>query len=108
MDDAVARASVQIMKRDRARFSGDERDAAPAGRTKTAFDSYIGCYGTYELNAADKTLTYRIQGSSSPTAEGRLSFAPTRSRGKRMTLRTHPINVGGEHAVGVQVWQRVE
>ena len=84
MYDTEGHMSVQIMQRDRPRFSNGERDTASAGEAKAAFDSYIGYYGTYEVNPADKTPTYRIQGSSLPNWTGTTLIRTYEASGKRM------------------------
>ncbi len=62
--------SLQIMRAARPKFAANSRTKGTADENKTAIQGMISHFGTYTVNEADKTLTFRIEGSSFPNWDG--------------------------------------
>ena len=58
------RFSVQIMRNDRPKFASNNRMKGTPEEIKATVEGTISYFGTYEVDEAGKTLTYKIEGSS--------------------------------------------
>ena len=102
------RYSAQLMRIDRPKFaSGDQMK----GTAEEIEANYIGCisyFGTYEINLQDSLIIHHVEGSIFPNMEGRDQERFFELSENRLQLRTPPIKLAGEKAVGVLLWQRIE
>lgn len=62
--------SVQIVRAGRPKFASNNRTTGTADENKAAVAGSNAFFGTYTLNEADKTLTFRIEASTYPNLEG--------------------------------------
>jgi hypothetical protein len=62
--------SLQIMRSARPKFASNVRVTGTADENKAAVQGMISHFGTYAVNEADKSLTFRIEGSSFPNWDG--------------------------------------
>lgn len=101
------RYSAQLMRIDRPRFaSGDQMQ----GTFEEIEANYKGClsyFGTYEINMQDGLIIHHVEGSLFPNMEGRDQGRFFELSENRLQLRTPPIKLDGEKAVGVLLWERI-
>lgn len=64
------RYSLQIMRDIRSKFAANSRLKGTDAENKAAVQGMISHFGRYTLNEGDKTLTFRIDGSSFPNWDG--------------------------------------
>ena len=64
------RFSVQIMRNDRPKFASNNRMKGTPEEIKATVEGTISYFGTYEVDEAGKTLTYKIEGASFPNWNG--------------------------------------
>ena len=60
------RYSLQIMRDIRPKFAANDRLKGKPDEIKAAFEGAISHFGSYAVNDQDKSLTFRIEGSSYP------------------------------------------
>ena len=70
MHDASGRFTFMLMRSDLPKFAVNNRNQGTADENKAAVQGSIAFYGTYSVNEADKTVTYRVEGSSYPNING--------------------------------------
>jgi hypothetical protein len=58
--------SLQIMRYNRPKFAADDRTKGTADENKAAISQIVSHFGTYTVDEASKTLTFRIEGSAFP------------------------------------------
>ena len=64
------RFSVQIMRTDRPKFASNNRMKGTPEEIKATVEGTISYFGTYAVDEAGKTLTYKIEGASFPNWNG--------------------------------------
>ena len=62
--------SLQNFRSIRPKFAANDRMKGTPDEIKAAFEGGSSHFGTYTVNEADKTLTFRIEGSAFPNWEG--------------------------------------
>jgi len=68
--DANGRFTFMIMRSDLPKFASNNRAQATSEEGKAVAEKTIAYYGTYQVNEADKTLTFHIEGSTYPNLAG--------------------------------------
>jgi Lipocalin-like domain len=58
--------SLQIMRYNRPKFAANERTKGTADENKAAISQIVSHFGTYTVDEASKTLTFRVEGSAFP------------------------------------------
>ncbi len=88
--------SLQIMRAARPKFASNNRATGTADENKAAVQGTVAHFGTYSVNEADKSLTFRIEGSSFPNQEGAQQKRPITSltAGDELTWN-NPMPAGG-------------
>ena len=72
--------------------------------------NYKGCisyFGTYEIKLQDGLIIHHVEGSIFPNMEGRDQERFFALSENRLQLKTPPIKLDGEKAVGVLLWERI-
>src|SRR5258708_8188128 len=62
--------SVTITRASRPKFASNNRTTGTADENKAVVTGSNAFFGTYALNEADKSLTFRVEGSTFPNLEG--------------------------------------
>ncbi|HLH98979.1 MAG TPA: lipocalin-like domain-containing protein [Xanthobacteraceae bacterium] len=62
--------SLQIMRYNRPKFAANDRTKGTADENKAAISQMASHFGTYTVDEANKTITFRIEGSAYPNWEG--------------------------------------
>jgi len=108
MLDSNGRYSLQIFRRDRPAFAGARLEGT-AEENKAAVQGMISHFGTYDVNEADRSITFRIESSSYP------NWDHTEQKRSLVLLVNQlswadPVPVSGPQSTDLQsniVWQRV-
>ena len=101
------RYSAQLMRRDRPRFAiGDQMLGTPA-EIEANYKGSISYFGTYEVDVENGFIIHRVESSIFPNMEGTDQKRFFELSENRLQLTTPPINLDGEKAVGVLLWERV-
>jgi Lipocalin-like domain len=102
------RFSIQLMRIDRPRFViADQMQGTPE-EIEASYKGSISYFGTYEVDTENGVILHHVEGSIFPNMEGteqRRFFEVTENQ---LQLRSPSFSVGGERAVGMIVWERVE
>jgi hypothetical protein len=104
--DNVGNMAAQLMRPNCPAFKSGDMRKGTSEEIKAAFNGFIAYFGTYEINAGDKTVTHCIEGSLFPNWVGERQVRHYAFEGNRMTLSTPPIPLGGASGVGVLEWER--
>ena len=102
------RYSAQLMRLDRPKFASGDQMQGTAEEIETNYKGCISYFGTYEINFQDSLIIHHVEGSIFPNMEGRDQERFFELSENRLQLRTPPIKLGGEKAVGVLLWERIE
>ena len=100
------RVAIQIMRRDRPHFAKNDRLGGTPEETQAAFNGYLAYFGAYTIDAAKQIVTHHLDGSLLPNWVGGDQARYFELSENRLTLRTPPLTIGGQAAVGHLVWQR--
>lgn len=106
--DSGGNMAAQLMGEDRKPFSSrDPREIGDA-EYREAFQTYTAYYGTFEVNADERTVTHHVLGATVPNWPGNIQLRYYELQGDRLTLRTPPMRGNdGEKAVNTLVWQKI-
>jgi len=67
---ADGRFSIMVMRSGSAKFASNSRTTGTADENKATVTGSNAFFGTYLVNEADKSLTFRVEGSTYPNLEG--------------------------------------
>ena len=105
---AEGRMSVLLVQADRPPFaSGDMRRGTDA-EVRSAFEGFIGYFGTYSVDAAAGTVTHHVQGASFPNWMGGDQVRFCELEDGRLILSTPPFLYDGQINRSVLIWERCE
>ena len=100
------RYSAQLMRTDRPRFAiGDQMMGTPA-EIEASYKGSISYFGTYEVDVKNGFIMHHVEGSIFPNMEGTDQKRFFELSENRLQLTTPPIQLDGEKAVGVLLWER--
>ena len=102
------RFSVQLMRIDRPRFAIADQMRGTPEETEASYRGSISYFGTYEIDLENSVIMHHVEGSIFPNMEGTEQPRFFEMTENHLQLRTQPFNVGGERAVGVLLWERIE
>ena len=104
--DADGKFVLTIIGPDLPRFAANSRAAGTAEENKAVMSKSIGMIGTYSVNPADKTLTFRVESATFPnwngTEQKRLIVTASKDELKYIT----PTASSG--GVGTVTWKRAK
>ena len=100
------RYSAQLMSRDRLRPTISDQMKATAEESESNFKGVISYFGSYKIE--DGFIIHYVEGSLFPNMEGTEQKRAFEITDNRMQLTTPPTKLGGEKAVGVLIWERVD
>lgn len=106
--DRAGNMAAQLMGEDRPPFnSRDPREVSDA-EYREAFRTYIAYFGTFDVNAAERTVTHHVLGATVPNWPGNDQLRYYELQDDRLILRTPPMRDNdGEKSVHTLVWQKV-
>lgn len=101
------RYSAQLMRRDRPRLKSGDQLKATAEEMEANYKGCISYFGTYELNLDEGIIIHRVEASLLPNMEGTEQIRYFEFSGNHLQLKTPPIKLDGEKAIGVLQWEKV-
>ena len=104
--DANGRFTFMIMRSDLPKFASNNRAQATGDEGKAVAQGMVAYYGTYTVNEADKTVTYRIEASSYPNLSGGEQKRIITSLTADELRYTNPATTTGTKAEAV--WRRAK
>jgi hypothetical protein len=108
MIDARGYFSVHVMDMKRPSFKiADPRGGTPQ-EIKTAFENYIGYYGTFDLDETKGAIIFHVRGAWLPNWIGSDQIRYCTLNGNRLTINTAPVLFDGKNRVGKLIWERVD
>lgn len=100
--------SVQLHQAERSLFAKNGYLAGTDSEIKTAFESYIAYYGTYEIDENKKLITHHLHGSILPNQSNTIlqRYFEFSDQGTSLHLKTEPMQVGEEKMIGILSWSK--
>ena len=109
--DRDGRMSVQVMRRERGELADDGVTAASPDRLREVLGGYLAYAGRYEVDAAERTVTHRIECGLLPAQVDTELTRWIEVDGTRLTLHLSPPpppSPGGPRSGGSRVtWERI-
>ena len=100
--------SGQLMRVDRPKFAIPDQMQGTTEEIEASYKGSISYFGTYEVDLENGVILHHVEGSIFPNMEGTEQRRFYELTENRLLLRTPPFTVGGERAVGVIEWERIE
>ena len=88
--DSSGRMSVQIMRSDREPFSSNEWQSVPAEEIKKATEGFTAFFGSFEVDADNKTVIHRVEGHVLPGSVGKVLLREFEFAGDLLILKPSP------------------
>ena len=106
--DQAGRMSVQLMNPQRSRLSSDDPEKWTTEELEPAFRGYFAYFGSFTVQAAEKTVTHHLEAASVPNWVGTKQIRGFRfsDDGKTLVL-TARIVEGGVTVVHELEWKRL-
>ena len=99
--------SVHVMDMKRPSFKIPDPRAGTSEEIKTAFENYIGYYGTFDLDETNRKITFHVKGAWLPNWVGD-QIRYYKFEGNRMIITTAPVLLDGKNRVGKLIWERIK
>jgi hypothetical protein len=102
------RYAAQLMRIDRPKFASGDQMQGTFEEIEANYKGCISYFGTYEINLQDSLIIHHVEGSIFPNMEGRDQERFFELSENRLQLRTPPIKLNRERAIGILLWERTE
>ena len=103
--DANGRYVLAIARADLPKVASNNRTTATPEENKAIVQGSITHFGTVSVNAADKTMTFKIETSTFPNSDGTEQKRPFTVTGDELTYTVPAASGGGTATV---VWKRAK
>lgn len=108
MYDPSGYMALQLMEPDRPKFESGDWLRGTDEEIKAAFEGCMAYYGTFEIDEPKSMIIHHVQGSTFPNWVGVDREQYYEFSRDRLTLTTLPMQLAGEQAVGVLIFQRAK
>jgi hypothetical protein len=102
------RFSGQLMRINRPKFAIPDQMQGTPEEIEANYKGSISYFGTYEIDTDKGEVNHFVEGSIFPNMEGTKQKRFYELSENQLLLKTPPFKVGGERAVGIITWKRVE
>ena len=102
------RFSGQLMRIDRPRFAIPDQMQGTPEEIEANYKGSISYFGTYEVDTEKGEIKHYVEGSIFPNMEGTQQKRSFELNESLLCLRTPRFKVGGEKAIGILQWERIE
>ena len=99
---------VNIMAANRPKFASPDISVSTVNDKSSAFDTFIGYCGRYEVNEQERFVTHLLDTSSYPNWTGSSQKRFLELSANQIKLTTPPILNRGAQVVHVLVWERAK
>lgn len=110
--DASGQVSLQMMVRERPKFTSDKKRQNTKDEAKAAFDGYIAYFGTFRVDEAEGVVIHHIEGSLFPNEIGKESVRFYELTGNRLVLRVTSLVDGKilpkSASTAYVIWERMK
>ena len=106
--DADGNMSVHLMRANRTSFVSGDRLKGTDQEVRAAFEGYHAYFGRYSVDDGAHTVTHQVLGGSFPNLIGTEQVRVFSLAGRRLTLSTPAIKVGGRSVASTLIWERVD
>jgi hypothetical protein len=103
--EANGRYGLVLSRKDVPKFASNSRMNGTADENKASVQGTISHFGTYSVNEADKTITFRIETSTYPNFNGTEQKRPFTLAGDQLTYSVPAFSGGG---TAVATWKRAK
>lgn len=103
-----SRYSAQLMRKDRPRFAISDQMMGTPSEIEANYKGSISYFGTYEVDIENGFIIHHVESSIFPNMEGSDQKRFFELSEGRLQLTTPPINLDGEKAIGVLLWERAK
>lgn len=100
--------SGQLMRIDRPKFVIPDQMKGTSEEIEVNYKGSISYFGTYVVNVEKAEIVHAVEGSIFPNMEGTEQKRSFEFHEDRLLLQTPPFKVGGEKAIGILEWKKVE
>lgn len=102
---ASGRYAITIIAAELPKFASNNRTTATADEAKAVVARSNAHFGTYSMNAGDKTITFKIESATFPNWNGTEQKRTLTIRGDELQYAVTASSVGGSSVV---TWKRVK
>lgn len=102
------RYSGQLMRRGRPRLKSGDQIKATDEEVRSNFEGCISYFGSYQVDETEGVIRHHVEASIFPNMEGSQQKRQFVISENQLQLRTQPIRLGGEKAIGILQWERIE
>jgi lipocalin-like protein len=99
---------VNIMAANRPKFPSPDVSVSTVNEKSSAFETFIGYCGRYEVNEQERFVTHQLDTSSYPNWTGSAQKRFVEMSAGKIKLSTPPILQQGAQLVHVLVWERAK
>lgn len=99
--DAAGKLNGQLMTPNRPNFTTSKLLDGTPDETHSAYKGYFAYWGSYTVDEAKSVITTAVEGCLFPNWIGTIQDRLYSFEGKRMSLKTTPLSIGGKEIVGV-------
>jgi hypothetical protein len=107
MVDTRGYFSVHIMDMKRPPFKVSDPRGGKYEEIKTAFEGYIGYFGTFDIDETKGLIVFHVKGAWLPNWIGGEQLRYYQINGNRMTISTAPVLFEGKKRIAKLIWERV-
>jgi lipocalin-like protein len=100
--------SLQIVRYGRPAFASKSRMTGTADENKAAVQGMISHFGTYTVDEATKTITFRLEGSSFPNWDGTMQKRPVTAITDDVLTYNTPAPSGAGYTHAENAWKKVK
>jgi len=103
----TGRYSAQLMRKDRSRLKSGDQMKGTDEEVRSNFEGCISYFGTYQVDETEGVIIHYVEASLFPNMDGTEQKRQFELAQNRLQLRTPPIKLDGEKAIGILQWERI-
>ena len=99
--------SAQLMRKGRPKFKSGDQMKGTVEEIETNYKGCISYFGTFQVNEKEGIISHYVESSIFPNMEGAEQKRYFELSEDRLQLKTPPIRLDGEKAVGILQWEKI-
>ena len=107
MYDSLGNMAAQISRKDRPRFSSNDRMAGSVEEKKAAFETYVAYFGRYRVDERERSVTHEVQQALFPNWSDSKQVRYFTFADRKLTLRTPPFQYLGKNVTAILLWDKI-
>ena len=101
------RYAAQLMRKDRPRLKSGDQMKGTLEEVRANYQGCISYFGTYQVDHEKSAIIHHVEASIFPNMEGSQQERFFELSKNRLQLKTPPLRLNGEKAVGILQWERM-